>query len=134
MLLVAQVHPDQLVPQNGQPEVRGLERRTQVRSTIPAITHVDNSARLQTVGQEQHPRFYRLIRQFEEQTGTPVVINTSFNVRAEPIVCTPADAYRCFLATNMDVLVMGPFLLFKEEQKDVPRHEVEDYLAGFPLD
>ena len=134
MLLVAQVHPDQLVSQTGQPPKSGLEQRTAIRSTIPAVTHVDNSARLQTVSAAQHPRFHKLIRQFEQLTGTPVVINTSFNVRAEPIVCTPADAYRCFLATNMDVLVIEQFLLFKEQQPNVPRHEVEDYLAGFPLD
>ena len=135
MLLVAQVHPDQLISQNGQPALRGLEQRKAVRSTIPAVTHVDNSARLQTVGAGQHPRFHRLIREFEQQTGTPVLINTSFNVRAEPIVCTPADAYRCFLATNMDVLVIERFLLFKEQQPNVPRHEeVKNYLAGFPLD
>ncbi len=134
MLLVARVHPHQLISPNGQPALSGLEQRKTVRSTIPAVTHVDNSARLQTVGAGQHPRFHRLIREFEQQTGTPVLINTSFNVRAEPIVCTPADAYRCFLATNMDVLVIERFLLFKEQQPNVPRHEVEDYLAGFPLD
>jgi carbamoyltransferase len=134
MLLVAQVHPDQRVSNNGQAEPEGLERRNLVRSSIPAVTHVDNSARLQTVNAQQHGRFHRLIKAFEEKTGTPVVINTSFNVRAEPIVCTPADAYRCFLATHMDVLVIENFVLIKEEQPDLDKQEVEEYLAGFPLD
>lgn len=134
MLLVAQVHPEQLVSQNGQPESSGLDRRRVVRSSIPAVTHVDNSARLQTVNAEQHPRFHRLIKTFAQQTGTPVVINTSFNVRAEPIVCTPADAYRCFLATHMDILVMERFVLIKDQQPNLDQQEVEEYLAGFPLD
>ena len=134
MLLVAQVHPRQLVSSNGQPELQGLERRSAIRSSIPAVTHVDNSARLQTVGPDQHKRFHQLIKSFADQTGTPVIINTSFNVRAEPIVCTPQDAYRCFLATHMDVLVMEQFVLSKEEQPDLDKQDVEEYLAGFPLD
>lgn len=134
MLLVAQVHPQQLVSQEEASAVRGLDRRRVVRSTIPAVTHVDNSARLQTVNAEQHPRFHRLIQAFADQTGTPVVINTSFNVRAEPIVCTPADAYRCFLATHMDILVMEQFVLIKADQPNLDQQEVEEYLAGFPLD
>jgi carbamoyltransferase len=134
MLLVAQVHPNQLISSDGQPEPAGLERRSRIRSSIPAVTHVDNSARLQTVNAEQHGRFHQLIQAFERETGTPVVINTSFNVRAEPIVCTPADAYRCFLATHMDVLVIENFVLLKEEQPDLDKQEVEQYLAGFPLD
>jgi carbamoyltransferase len=134
MLLVAQVHPDQLISTNGQVEPSGLERRSLIRSSIPAVTHVDNSARLQTVNANQQGRFHQLIKAFEKQTGTPVVINTSFNVRAEPIVCTPADAYRCFLATHMDVLVIERFVLWKEEQPNLDKQEVEEYLAGFPLD
>ncbi len=134
MLMVAQVHNDQLVSQNGQPEESGLDRRSVVRSTIPAVTHVDNSARLQTVNQTQQGPFYQLIKSFADSTGTPVVINTSFNVRAEPIVCTPADAYRCFLATHMDVLVMENFVLIKEDQPNLDQQEVEQYFADFPLD
>ena len=76
------------------------------RSVVPAITHVDYSARVQTVDDERHGRYYRLIKRFNEKTGCPVIINTSFNVRGEPIVCSPEHAYRCFLATNMDVLVL----------------------------
>jgi carbamoyltransferase len=86
------------------------------RSTVPTITHVDYSARVQTVDAERHGRFYRLIRRFYEATGCPVIVNTSFNIRGEPIVCTPEDAYRCFLATDMDCLVLENHVLLKEDQ------------------
>src|SRR5438093_8027709 len=88
-----------------------------VRSTVPAITHVDYSARIQTVDEARHGRFYRLLKTFERLTGCPILVNTSFNVRGEPIVCAPADAYRCFLATDMDVLVLENLLLRKEHMK-----------------
>jgi carbamoyltransferase len=88
----------------------------QVRSDIPAVTHVDFSARVQTVHRETNPRYHALIRAFEERTGCGLVVNTSFNVRGEPIVCTPEDAYRCFMATEMDVLSLGPFVLRAEDQ------------------
>lgn len=90
----------------------------QVRSSIPAVTHVDYSARVQTVTEEQDPFFHSLIREFERITGCPVLVNTSFNVRGEPIVCTPHDAYSCFMRTGMDVLVIGSYLLYKEEQQN----------------
>ena len=86
------------------------------RSDLPAITHIDFSARLQTVHQDTNPRYWHLINYFKELTGYGVIINTSFNVRGEPIVCTPEDAYRCFMRTEMDFLVMGDFLLNKAEQ------------------
>ena len=86
------------------------------RSDIPAITHVDYSARIQTVSEDTNPDYYRLISEFEKITGYGVVINTSFNVRGEPIVCTPEDAYRCFMRTEMDILVLGNVVLFKDEQ------------------
>jgi carbamoyltransferase len=106
-----------------------------VRSTLPAITHIDYSARIETVDEERHGRFYRLIKQFEALTGCPVVVNTSFNVRGEPIVCTPHDAYRCFLATDMDALVLEDFVLRKEAMnKTVTEAEKEKYLAQFELD
>jgi len=92
--------------------------------TIPAVTHVDGSARLQTIARDQHPLFYDLISEFDRQTGCPVLINTSFNVRGEPIVCTPEDAWRCFMRTEMDCLVMGSFLLDKKEMKEVNREEL----------
>jgi len=113
----------------------GLDRLLKaVRSTIPAVTHVDYSARVQTVDPERHGRYWRLLRRFEEKTGCPVIINTSFNVRGEPIVCSPEHAYRCFMATNMDVLVLEDFALLKEEQPAARRHEVDRYLAQFDLD
>ena len=103
------------------------------RSTLPAITHVDYSARVQTVD-ERHGRFYRLMRRFHELTGCPVVVNTSFNIRGEPIVCTPEDAYRCFMATDMDFLVIENHLLLKSEQDDVYAQDVESYRAQYALD
>jgi carbamoyltransferase len=105
------------------------------RSTIPAVTHVDYSARLQTVDAERNPRFHRLLRAFQERTGCPVLVNTSFNVRGEPIVCSPAEAYRCFRATDMDALVLEDFVLHKEDM--APAGEAADrrkYLAQFQLD
>jgi carbamoyltransferase len=86
------------------------------RSTIPAITHVDYSARVQTVDSERHGRYYRLMKRFHTLTGCPIIVNTSFNIRGEPIVCTPEDAYRCFMATDMDCLVLENHILLKEEQ------------------
>src|SRR5690606_13337964 len=103
-------------------------------SVVPAITHVDYSARVQTVDPDRHGRYYKLIKKFEERTGCPVIINTSFNVRGEPIVCSPEHAYRCFLATNMDVLVIENFVLLKEDQPQAKRFEVDEYLAQFQLD
>jgi carbamoyltransferase len=102
------------------------------RSEIPAITHVDYSARVQTVTEESNPLYHRLIRAFEERSGCPVVVNTSFNVRGEPIVCTPEDAYRCFMRTEMDALVLAPFLLLKQEQP-LLREDV-DWRTMYELD
>jgi carbamoyltransferase len=114
MLLVAQVHDSiQLHPDHS---LQGLAQLHQVRSTIPAVTHVDYSARVQTVNAQSNPQFYKLLSAFEAQTGCPVLVNTSFNVRGEPIVCTPEDAYRCFMGTDMDYLVVGNVLLAKEAQ------------------
>ena len=108
---------------------------TSCRSTIPAVTHVDYSARVQTVDPQRNPLLYRLLTRFYEKTGCPVLINTSFNVRGEPIVCTPEDAYRCFMATDMDVLVLGRHILYKQEQKrTVGVKERARHLAQFQLD
>jgi len=104
------------------------------KPVIPAVTHVDNSARLQTVDAERHGRFHRLMKRFETKTGCPVLINTSFNVRGEPIVCTPEDAWRCFMATNMDALVLERCLLMKTDQAGATEHEIDEHLAKFPLD
>ncbi len=112
----------------------GLARVKERRSDIPAVTHVDYSARLQTVDAERHGRYHRLLEAFHRRTGCPVLINTSFNVRGEPIVATPEDAYRCFMATDMDVLVMGDFVLHKTDQPDGATVSRGDYLAQFALD
>ena len=98
------------------------------------MTHVDYSARVQTVDAARHGRFYQLLKTFELQTGCPVLINTSFNVRGEPIVCRPAEAYRCFLATNMDVLVLEDCVLLKEQQPKLSPEQVDEYLKQFSLD
>lgn len=104
------------------------------RSRVPAITHVDYSARLQTVDEERHGRFYRIIRRFYEATGCPVIVNTSFNIRGEPIVCTPEDAFRCFMATDMDCLLLENFLLMKNEQPADLLQDSEAYKAQYQLD
>lgn len=96
-----------------------LERVRQVRSDIPAVTHVDWTARVQTVTPERNGRFYDLVKAFDRLTGCGVLINTSFNVRGEPVVCTPEDAYRCFMRTEMDYLVLGRFLLDKQARRGI---------------
>jgi len=133
MLLVAPVRAEKRLPLNGEPG-RGLDKLKQRRSVVPAITHVDYSARVQTVDPVRHPRMHRIMTRFKERTGCPVIINTSFNVRGEPIVCSPDHAYRCFMACNMDVLVVGRFLMHKEEQPHATQHAVDEYLAQFALD
>jgi carbamoyltransferase len=141
MLLVAPVREDRRVAIDPQalrtmhhdPDLR--HRVNVVRSEIPAVTHVDYSARLQTVDEARNPRFYHLLEAFDRLTGCPVLVNTSFNVRGEPIVCTPQDAYRCFLATDMDALVLENVVVSKEETRplvDVKAREA--YLAQFQLD
>jgi carbamoyltransferase len=117
MLLVAPVRGFEAPPADaaGSPP-QGLERLQSVRSPLPAVTHVDGSARVQTVDRRTNPLFHRLIEAFRARTGVPVLVNTSFNVRGEPIVCSPTDAYRCFMATAMDALVMGPCLLERADQ------------------
>jgi carbamoyltransferase len=124
MLLIVQVADRQLKPvppeQSG---LTGLERLALDRSTIPAVTHVDRSARVQTVDAGTNPRFYQLLRAFDALTGCPVVANTSFNVRGEPIVCTPDDAYRCFMRTEMDLLVLERLVLDKHLQPSLAADE-----------
>ena len=134
MLLVAPVQDSKRVASDGKIKLTGLDKLNVARSVVPAITHVDHSARVQTVDSERHGAYYRLLREFERMTGCPVVINTSFNVRGEPIVCSPEQAYRCFMSTNMDVLVMENFILLKERQPQAREYEVGAYLAQFELD
>jgi carbamoyltransferase len=139
MLLVAPVLEEHRQPLTDEEKATladpDLRKRVNVRrSSIPAVTHVDYSARVQTVDEERHGRFYRLMKRFKDKTGCAVLINTSFNIRGEPIVCTPQDAYRCFLGTNLDALVLGNHLLLKEEQSGVETFCVEAYKASFQLD
>ncbi|MCU0532193.1 MAG: carbamoyltransferase [Syntrophales bacterium] len=133
MLLVAPVRKE-ICREMSQEELGrfGLDKLHVVRSCVPAITHVDYSARVQTVDRETNPLFHRTIEALNERHGCPLVINTSFNVRGEPIVCSPEDAYRCFMRTDMDYLVMGPFLLEKAQQK--PLTDDRDWKKEFELD
>jgi carbamoyltransferase len=135
MLLVAPVVESRRVTQDDTTNrAHGLEQVNTKRSDVPAITHVDFSARVQTVDAERHGRYHRLIKSFETQTGCPVIINTSFNVRGEPIVGTPEQAYRCFMATGMDLLVIENFVLHKDRQPQSEAHRTDDYLAQYALD
>ena len=119
MLLVAPVKEDKRkLMTEEQEKLFGIEKLNIPRSELPAVTHVDYSARIQTIHQETNPRFHDLISQFESRTGCPVLINTSFNVRGEPIVASPEDAYRCFMRTEMDYLVMENILVSKEGQPE----------------
>lgn len=121
------------MPAPGEESLEGLAKLQLPRSTVPAITHVDYSARVQTVDAARHGRYHALLRAFERQTGCPMLINTSFNVRGEPIVCRPEQAYRCFMATNMDVLVLEDCVLLKQDQPNTSP-ATEEYLAQFSLD
>jgi carbamoyltransferase len=105
----------------------GIDQVNLPRSTIPAVTHVDYSARIQTVRGDVHPEYYDIIDAFRQRTGCPVIVNTSFNVRGEPIVCTPEDAYRCFMRTDIDALLLGHFIL--EKGKQMPLAEDETWKA-----
>ena len=134
MLLVAPVRKDQRIPEAASEQLEGLAKLQVARSTVPAITHVDYSARVQTVDAVRHGRYHALLEAFERRTGCPMLINTSFNVRGEPIVCEPEQAYRCFMATNMDVLVLERCVLLKRDQPDATAHATDEYLAAFALD
>lgn len=134
MLLVAPVRKERRLPAVDDDEQGrwGIEKLKVPRSEVPAITHVDYSARIQTVSREDNAEYHDLIRAFEQRTGCPVLVNTSFNVRGEPIVCTPADAYRCFMRTDIDHLVLWPYLLDKAQQPEW--REAGDWRREFQLD
>jgi len=133
MLLVASVAENQRLPiPSEQESLWGIEKLNVRRSSIPAVTHVDYSARIQTVDEERHGLFYSMMKKFYERTGCPVIVNTSFNVRGEPIVCRPEDAYRCFMFTHIDALVLGNHLLLKETQPEM--EGAAQHLAHFALD
>ena len=133
MLLVAPVKKERQIPMTvDQRKLWGLDLLNVPRSDIPAVTHIDYSARVQTVSRDVSPDYYDLIAQFERLTGCPVVVNTSFNVRGEPIVCSPGDAHTCFMRTHIDALVLGPFLLHKSEQP--AWKETQNWKQEFQLD
>ena len=132
MLLVADVVKGRRRAMTAQEnQLFGIEKLNVPRSDIPAVTHVDYSARIQTVEQRTNPRFHALLSEFERQTGCPVLVNTSFNVRGEPIVGTPEDAFRCFMGTELDVLVVGNCHLRKEAQDSKLK---QNYESAFELD
>ncbi len=133
MLITAPVAEQIRIPMSEeQQRLFGIEKLNVPRSSVPAITHVDYSARIQTVHPQTNPRYYALLKAFEAKTGCPVLVNTSFNVRGEPIVCTPEDAYRCFMRTEMDYLVLENFLLAKKDQP--AREQDESWKTEFELD
>jgi carbamoyltransferase len=132
MLLVAPVREERRLPAHRSEGLWGIEALNIPRSDIPAVTHIDYSARIQTVHKETNPAYYRLIKTFEERTGCGVIVNTSFNVRGQPIVCSPEDAYRCFMRTEMDVLVLGNFVCYKNKQK--PLAHDSEWRKEFVLD
>jgi carbamoyltransferase len=132
MLLVADVAAARRRTMTAEESARfGIDKLNVPRSDIPAVTHVDYSARIQTVHRETNPRYYRLIAEFERITGCPVIVNTSFNVRGEPIVCTPEDAFRCFMGTEIERLAVGNCFLHKEQQDPSLR---QNYEQAFELD
>ena len=132
MLLVAPVKKERQIPMPEGTKVWGIEQLNLLRSDIPAITHIDYSARIQTVSRDTNPDYYDLISAFRDRTGCAVIVNTSFNVRGEPIVCTPEDAFRCFMRTHIDTLVLGPFVLEKASQAEWK--EDAKWEAEFQLD
>ena len=135
MLLVAPVREERRIAlTEEQKGLFGVDKLNVPRSDIPAVTHVNYSARIQSVNRQDNPEYHDLIKAFEDRTGCGVVVNTSFNVRGEPIVCTPGDAYRCFMGCNMDVLVIEDFVLLKSEQPSHNAVDADAYKATFQLD
>jgi len=132
MLLVADVQKDKRrAMTEDEDALFGIEKLNVPRSSVPAISHVDYSARIQTVHADTNPRYHAVISKFKEKTGCPLVVNTSFNVRGEPIICTPTDAFKCFMGTELDVLAVGKYLLRKAEQDTALK---ENYEERYELD
>ena len=126
MLLVTDVSKSKRIAVTDEEQSRfGIDKLNVQRSSIPAVTHVDFSARIQTVHQDTNPEYHALISKFYQKTACPIVVNTSFNVRGEPIVCSPEDAFKCFMGTELDVLAVGNFVLFKDEQDSALRMNYE---------
>ena len=132
MLLVANIKDNLKIQMtDSQKGLFGIEKLNIKRSTIPSVTHVDYSARIQTVEKDSNSRYYKLIKNFFEITGCPILINTSFNIRGEPIVCEPKDAFNCFMGTNLDILVIENFVLYKDNQS---QKLIENYKERYTLD
>ena len=132
MLLVSDVKKDKQIQMSDKDkELFGIEKLNIKRSLIPAITHVDYSARIQTVHKKTNPKFYNLIKEFKKITNCPVLVNTSFNVRGEPIVCSIEDAFNCFMGTNLDILVIENFVIYKDDQD---KSLMQDYKNKFEPD
>ena len=132
MLLVSDVKKEKQISMSEKDKkLFGIEKLNIKRSSIPAITHVDYSARIQTVHKDTNPRYYDLINEFKKITNCPVLVNTSFNVRGEPIVCSVEDAFNCFMGTNLDILVIENFVLYKNDQD---KSIIKDYKDKFELD
>ena len=132
MLLVSKIKKNKRIEMTEvQKNLFGISKLNIARSIVPAVTHVDYSARIQTVHHDTNPNYYELIKEFKKLTGCPILLNTSFNVRGEPIVCTPLDAFKCFMGTELDILVIENFLLFKEEQDN---KLINSYESKYELD
>ena len=132
MLLVADVKKQLQIPISEEnKKLFGIDKLNIKRSSIPAVTHVDYSARIQTVHSDTNPKYYALLKKFKEITGCPVLVNTSFNVRGEPIVCNVQDAFKCFMGTNLDILVCENFILYKNQQD---KNLLKNYQDKFELD
>ena len=132
MLLVSEIKKNKQIKMNAEDEkLFGIDKLNIKRSSVPAITHVDYSARIQTVHKDTNPRYYDLINEFKKNTNCPVLVNTSFNVRGEPIGCSVEDAFNCFMGTNLDILVIEDFILFKDQQD---KSLLKDYKNKFELD
>jgi len=132
MLLVASVHKNKRrVMTSNEEELFGINKLNIQHSSVPAITHVDYSARIQTVHADTNPRYHAVISKFKEIAGCPIVVNTSFNMRDEPIICTPTDAFKCFMGTDLDLLAIGNYALYKEEKNKALK---ENYKERYELD
>lgn len=131
MLVVSDVKKSKQLKTNINKKLFGIKQLNQIRSKIPAVTHIDYSARIQTVNKKINPRYYALIREFKKLTGCPILVNTSFNIRGEPIVCSPKDAFKCFMGTELDILVINNHILLKKEQNKKLK---ENYLNKYELD
>jgi len=128
MLLVANVQSEKCRTMSEEEEALfGIDKLNVPRSTVPAITHVDYSARIQTVHADTNPKYHAVISKFKEKTGCPLVVNTSFNIRGEPIICSPTDSFKCFMGTEMDILAVGNYVLYKKKQHQALKENYKEY-------